>query len=240
MQLQSIVQIFYVGHDEEEGGHKKSSYDEADEHKEHHESAKKKKDGKHGHKKYHKKGSKTTGYHKKANKDEYHKEHKFYDDKHEEGKHKVNIKSINFNHSNQLKSFFFVNRNSEMNTVIIRKAMVNIRKDRTLNQDTKKVATRRRAALKKDITMKTTRDTRTRRVMSLITLTTRRAERRVARKVDPSMDSAVDMVEVMAAVVANTKNLNHLVIHSNEAFMCLAFLHLLLRHRINEIKKMFS
>lgn len=82
---------YNLGHDEEEGGHKKSHYDEADSHKEHHESGKKQKGGKHGHKKFHKKGSKTTGYHKKANKDEYHKEHKFYDDKHEEGKHKVSL-----------------------------------------------------------------------------------------------------------------------------------------------------
>lgn len=43
------------------------------------------KGGKHGHKKYHKKGEEMDGYHKKAHKDEYHKEHKFYDDKHEEG-----------------------------------------------------------------------------------------------------------------------------------------------------------
>lgn len=33
----------------------------------------------------HKKGEKTHGYHKKANKDEYHKEHKFYDDHHKGG-----------------------------------------------------------------------------------------------------------------------------------------------------------
>lgn len=85
----------HLGHDEEEGGHKKSHYDEADSHSEHHEGGKKEKGGKHGHKKYHKKGSKTTGYHKKANKDEYHKEHKFYDDKHEEGKHKVRYHRLN-------------------------------------------------------------------------------------------------------------------------------------------------
>lgn len=95
----------FIGDDGEEGGHKKSSYDEADSHKEHSESGKKKKEGKHGHKKFHKKGSKTTGYHTKANKDEYHKEHKFYDDKHEEGKHKVRklLASLCnfFNHKNR-------------------------------------------------------------------------------------------------------------------------------------------
>lgn len=44
--------------------------------------------GKKGHKKFHKKGSKATGYHKKANKDDYHKEHKFYDSEEKKGDHK--------------------------------------------------------------------------------------------------------------------------------------------------------
>lgn len=44
--------------------------------------------GKHGHKKFHKKGSKTTGYHHKANKDDYHKEKKFYDSEEKKGDHK--------------------------------------------------------------------------------------------------------------------------------------------------------
>lgn len=44
--------------------------------------------GKHGHKKFHKKGSKTTGFHHKANKDDYHKEHKFYDSEEKKGDHK--------------------------------------------------------------------------------------------------------------------------------------------------------
>lgn len=238
--MQALAYRLNLGHDEEEGGHKKSSYDEADEHKEHHESGKKKKDGKHGHKKFHKKGSKTTGYHKKANKDEYHKEHKFYDDKHEEGKHKVNIEIASFQHSKQLKTVFNSTRNSEMSTVITRKAKANIRRDRTPSRDTKKVATRRKVDQKRDTTMKTTRDTRTRRDTSLITLTTRRAERRVARREVPSTDSAVVMEAVTEVVEVITEKQNQIFNHSNEAFMCLAFLHLLLRHRINEIKKLFS
>lgn len=44
--------------------------------------------GKHGHKKYHKKGQKTTGFHHKANKDEHHKEHKYYDSEEKKGDHK--------------------------------------------------------------------------------------------------------------------------------------------------------
>lgn len=44
--------------------------------------------GKKGHKKFHKKGSKATGYHKKANKDDYHKEHEFYDSEDKKGDHK--------------------------------------------------------------------------------------------------------------------------------------------------------
>lgn len=44
--------------------------------------------GKHGHKKYHKKGSKTTGFHHKGHKDDFHKEHKFYDSEEKKGDHK--------------------------------------------------------------------------------------------------------------------------------------------------------
>lgn len=44
--------------------------------------------GKNGHKKYHKKGSKTTGFHHKGHKDDFHKEHKFYDSEEKKGDHK--------------------------------------------------------------------------------------------------------------------------------------------------------
>lgn len=61
---------------EEEGGHKKSHFDEGDEYGSTHESKKGSKGGKSGGKKGHKKGSKTTGFHHKSSKDDYHKEHK--------------------------------------------------------------------------------------------------------------------------------------------------------------------
>lgn len=48
----------------------------------------KKSGGKHGHKKYHKKGSKTTGFKAHHNKDDFHKEKKFWDSEEKKGDHK--------------------------------------------------------------------------------------------------------------------------------------------------------
>lgn len=73
---------------DEEGGQKKSSIDEENISGSNHESSKGLKGGKTGQNKGHKKGSKTTGYHNKYNKDDYHKEQKFYDDEHKGGSHK--------------------------------------------------------------------------------------------------------------------------------------------------------
>uniref|UniRef100_A0A1B0CK13 Putative cuticular protein 35b n=1 Tax=Lutzomyia longipalpis TaxID=7200 RepID=A0A1B0CK13_LUTLO len=70
----------HSGHYDEDGGHKKSYYDEGDEYGQHHEGAHASKGGKYGEKKHHKKGSKTTGYHNVFHKDEYKKDHTFYDD----------------------------------------------------------------------------------------------------------------------------------------------------------------
>lgn len=44
--------------------------------------------GKHGHKKFHKKGHHTSGFHHKGHKDESHKEHKFFDSEEKKGGHK--------------------------------------------------------------------------------------------------------------------------------------------------------
>ncbi|EAT41075.1 AAEL007264-PA, partial [Aedes aegypti] len=62
-----------------EGDRKKSYHDEDGYEKKHHDEGHKVSGGKHGEKKFHKKGSKTTGYHNVYHKDEFKKEHIFYD-----------------------------------------------------------------------------------------------------------------------------------------------------------------
>ncbi|XP_062559269.1 filaggrin-like [Armigeres subalbatus] len=62
-----------------EGDRKKSYHDEDGYEKNHHDEGHSVKGGKHGEKKSHKKGSKTTGYHNVYHKDEFKKEHIFYD-----------------------------------------------------------------------------------------------------------------------------------------------------------------
>lgn len=62
-----------------EGDRKKSYHDEDSYHKDHHDEGHQVRGGKHGEKKSHKKGSKTTGYHNVYHKDEFKKEHIFYD-----------------------------------------------------------------------------------------------------------------------------------------------------------------
>ncbi|XP_058465798.1 uncharacterized protein LOC131439142 [Malaya genurostris] len=61
------------------GDRMKSYHDEDSYHKDHHDEAHRNHGGKHSEKKYHKKGSKTTGYHNIYHKDEYKKEKIFYD-----------------------------------------------------------------------------------------------------------------------------------------------------------------
>ncbi|XP_059610460.1 sarcoplasmic reticulum histidine-rich calcium-binding protein-like [Phlebotomus argentipes] len=89
----------HSGHYDEDGGHKKSYYDEGDEYGQHHEGAHSSKGGKFGEKKHHKKGSKTTGYHNVFHKDEFKKDHTFYDD----ADHKGNFKKYGSDHQHHHK-----------------------------------------------------------------------------------------------------------------------------------------
>lgn len=67
-----------TGKKNEEGDKKSSFYDESDKHEQYEMEDGKKKAGEYGHKKNHKKGSKSKGYHNVFMKDEYKKDHTFY------------------------------------------------------------------------------------------------------------------------------------------------------------------
>lgn len=62
--------------------------------------------GKHGHKKWHKKGSETKGFHHKANKDDFHKEKKFWDSEEKKGDFYITFPHLNTqNIKNTLESY---------------------------------------------------------------------------------------------------------------------------------------
>lgn len=89
---------------ENEGDRKKSYHDEDGYEKKHHEEGHKVSGGKHGEKKFHKKGSKTTGYHNVYHKDEFKKEHVFYDTSDHSGNFKK-YGSSHKEHSNDEEQF---------------------------------------------------------------------------------------------------------------------------------------
>lgn len=63
------------------GGHKAASHEDAGHYAEGHAAGSSENGGSHSHAESHKKGSKTSGYHKIYRKDEYKKDHTFYDEK---------------------------------------------------------------------------------------------------------------------------------------------------------------
>ncbi|XP_055591443.1 histidine-rich glycoprotein-like [Uranotaenia lowii] len=87
-----------------EGDRKKSYHDEDSHHNHHHAQAHQSKGGKHGEKKYHKKGSKTTGYHNVFHKDEFKKEHIFYDTADHSG-HFKKYGSAHKHHANEAEDY---------------------------------------------------------------------------------------------------------------------------------------
>lgn len=74
-----------AGHYADNGGKKASHFDEGSQYASNNEEGYKKSGGKHGEKKHHKKGSKTTGFHNVYHKDEYKKDHTFYDENDHQG-----------------------------------------------------------------------------------------------------------------------------------------------------------
>lgn len=87
-----------------EGDRKKSYHDEDGYQKKHHDEEHRTRGGKHGEKKFHKKGSKTTGYHNVYHKDEFKKEHIFYDTSDHSGNFKK-YGSSHKEHSNEEEDF---------------------------------------------------------------------------------------------------------------------------------------
>lgn len=117
------------------------------------------------------------------------------------------------------------------------KMRASTRRDPITKQDTRKVAIRRRAIQKRDISMRTTKDTRTNTAMSRTTHITRSTGRRVESTVVVSMASSTEdmeeveeVVEVMEVTISGFSSLN---IKLKEALLCLLsfFLLLLTLHR---------
>lgn len=82
------------------------------------------------------------------------------------------------------------------------KMKANTRREVTMRQDSKKVATRRREVQKRVISMKITRVIRTSMDMNLITHITRNTAKRAARREDLSM--VLNQVMAVMAVMART------------------------------------
>ena len=111
-------------------------------------------------------------------------------------------------------------RNMATTTLIIMRKMANIRKEVTTKLVIKSMEARRRVAQKRDTSMKTTRDTSTRKVMNHITLTMRSMERKEARKEEVNMGSnTAVMVEAAVVVTINNSGFYHITL--KEAFLCL-------------------
>ena len=102
---------------------------------------------------------------------------------------------------------------------ITMKMKANIRREDTTKKATRKMVIRKRVVQKKGTSMKITRDTRTRKVMNLTTLTMRSTERKVASKVEASM--VLNTEEVMEAAMARETTKCFFDKHFIEAFMCL-------------------
>lgn len=122
------------------------------------------------------------------------------------------------------------------------KTRASTRRDLITNQDTRKVATRRRAIQKRDTSMRTTKDTRTNTAMSRTTHITRSTGRRAESTVVVSMalsmedmEEEVEVEEVMEEVMVEvtTSGFRSLNIKLKEALLCLLsfFLLLLTQHR---------